>query len=392
MSPDADPGSIPENKFRLLVNARRKGGAIVPRGGQTKILPNPTGTGLSALSYDRHYGAWFEVSSARRLYLVATGGCLGVGSTATGLNVYALDSEHAPLLQNISCYLVQKYHDLACVAVYGDRLYLSQENRLRVITQVLAPYGTNSVSVGGTGVDQDIHAFTTYPYITWMQEFGGYLFIALGGNGAGTSKIVSYDGKAFYDELTTINDVFGMTVYGDKLIVSYAGSPNHIRVRPTGAPGVTWTTVVPGAGTVGMNKAGTSFRGNAYWIGRSGTTMADIWKFDGTTVSKARTLTGGIDLCEFNGHLFYLRATNSVVGYFDGTTWTDAAQTLSADRVGTSIAGYRGSLYVAQYKAGTVITNHLLQSPGINPFGTWVSVGDFTGTTVPIIPRQLLRW
>jgi hypothetical protein len=389
MHPDADPGSIPENRFRALINVRRKGGNIVPRGGQATIGD------LDDLAGNQNYGTWFDIGSARRVYMLATGGCLGVGNNQTGLSVYAIDTEQSPIVQNVTFFLVAKYHTFATLASFDGRLYLSEENRLRRITQVGVPFGSSREDVAATGTDQVVKAFTSFPYITRMIGFDGQLFIALGGLGAGNAKIVSYDGTAFYDELTTINDVLGMTVYGDQLIVSYGGTPNHIRVRPTGAAGVSWATIAPGAGNVGMHRTGVSFRGKAYWVGLATTTPGDIWQFDGTAVSKARTLAGAIDLCTFAGHLYYLRETGATLGHFDGTTWTDSVKALSADRTGAAVAGYRQHLYVAQYKPASHIVDNVLQLPGPadgGPFSTSSpeAVGDFAGTNLPVTPRQFL--
>lgn len=371
MIPDGDPGSLPPFRPRVIFNGRLQAGGIVPRGGLDAFNDDA----LHASNAEIRYLDDFQVGTKKSLMTVGVG-CPTFSATA-GFNLGSYDFEQSPDIQS-NVYYSSSSAGLT-LGLFGDDLYIGSDNILRKYAAVESPYGQNGLAMSGLAQDLPLVTFSGMTSITYMLEFDGYLFIALDG-GAGTSKVSMWDGRTENNDLTGINAPLGLGLYRESLILGYDGAPNHIRVRPVGAPGTAWATVAPGAGTVRL-KNGESYKDVFYMT----TGAEDVYKFDGTTLTRIPIGTTGIaagsitdGIAVLGGSLFiaYTTSTNLArVAKFNGSVWTPVEKSLTAQfGTATKIAGpmreYKGSLAVGGFT--DLIGGELFISPLTATTGTWV--------------------
>lgn len=371
MIPDGDPGSLPPFRPRVIFDGRLQAGAIVARGGQQGFNADPLQNATASVRYLDD----FQVATKKSLMMVAVG-CASFSATV-GFSLGSYDFEQDPEVQS------NVYYSSTGVglflATFGDDLYIGSDNTLRRYSAVESPFGQNGLAMSGLTQDLPLVTFAGMTQIKCMIEFDGYLFVGLDG-GAGASKVSMFDGRTESDDLTAINAPLGFGLYRESLILGYGGAPNHIRVRPVGAPGTAWATVAPGAGTVRL-KNGVSYKDVFYMT----TGAEDVYKYDGTTLTRIPILTTGIaaasvtdGIAVLNGYLYisYTTATNhAVVAKFDGATWTAVEKDLTTQfGVTTRIAGpmreYKGSLAVGGFTTG--VGGQLFVSPREDTDGVWV--------------------
>lgn len=333
----ADPGSVPPNRLRHGENIRFRDGAIHSRGGLAKV----NSTTLHSSTANVIDLQDFQVRT-RKLYTLFTG-CPGL-STTVGFSAGWYDADQSPAWQRGVYYNSATGNMVA--GVYDGQLYLGVDDKLRVLKLINAPYG-NSESLAFAGVEQGEHLgeFTGFT-ITALQEFDGMLFIGLDA-GAGASKIVTWDGLTFRDDVTAIDPPSAFCKWRDKLVGGH--STSGIRIRDVGASPGTWATVAGAVAAVHM----TSYKDVVY-ITEGGT---EIWSYDGTTLGVARTVAGAEirGITTYNDgsaiYLFYgyqSSGSEAVIGRFDGTTYVDAhyniTTTYSVARLPRTLLSYRGGL------------------------------------------------
>jgi hypothetical protein len=371
MYTEGAPSSNPRGRPRLILNGRFYGGDIIERPGLSLFYD------FAAASTEVDTLGDFQPAKSLKLWILGDG-CPGV-SSSVGFYLANLDQEQSPEFQRAVYYssAVTALH----IATYDNYLYVGTDADLRRLQIIRQPFGTEAISVSGTSQDTPIKTFTGFT-IRCLQAFDGKLFIGLD-NGAGASKIVTWDGLSFRDDITGINAPVCFGLYhapkaGDTLVVGFAAASNHIRYRVTGDSPGTWTTKAPGAGTIASVSMAT-FKDKLYIA--DGTT--GIWAFDAdantlTSVRNPGSATAVRALTTFNNLLYfgYETATSGIIGKYDGTTWTDVEKNLFTQASCTSIrtlADYRGRLWVGGIKG--LNGGHIYFSPLTVTTGTY---GDIT--------------
>lgn len=321
MIPDGDPGMLPENRPRLLVNTRLNAGAIVPRGGQTAAFDlNEATSGAPRGLFD------FQMGTKRRLMVIGDG-CPGL-SSIIGSNLGSTDIEQSPKFQPML--YADGATNLMLAATYGDDLMLMIDAALRRFQVVDGAYG--SVALGVSGSTQDETVYTLEAPYTRIKSGGEFptsgLFFMAADHGNGASAIKSWDGLTIRDELTAIDPAYGFGLWRELLIVGFDGASTN-RIKTRDASGA-WTTYGPPATGACTFKQGVSYLDNFYWT----TLGADLFKFDGTTITRLPIGTTGISaggithgIAVANGYLYVAWTTSGNVAKllrYDGTTWVPA--------------------------------------------------------------------
>lgn len=370
MLTEGDPSANEKNRPRLLENARFFGGEITDRSGLTKLLAAQIdAAGGASVTYLGDH----QITTPRKLWIV-TDGCPGI-SSAVGFSLTCIDTEQDPEFQRVVYYdtLTSSF----TIAGFDGNLHLGSDSVLRKLELLALPWGSSeNLAVSGSSQDVPLVTFTGYDIGT-MLEFDGKLFIGLD-NGAGASRIVTWDGVSWRIDLDSIDPVtcFGLyrvTDGGDCIVAGFGSGTNHIQYRPTGDSPGSWTTVAPGAGTLDARQM-ISYKDVLYLADVGG----DVWDFDGTTLASARTPAGSTtckSVATFGGNLIfgYATAAAAIIGSYDGSSWTDAEKDFDAQFSGAddirALAGYRGSLMVGGIKGAT--GGFIWASPGADITGTY---------------------
>lgn len=345
---EADPVGRPPNRPQLLVNTRLSKGGYVGRHGVTSQDDlsgevDPTTAFLSFVSD-------FQIPRPIKLWVVGDG-CPGISASA-GFFLGTYDQEQQPEFQRALYWntATQGVH----VSPYGGEVHIAVDASLRGLNLLPAVWGKENIEVSGVNQDRILHTFASP--IACLREFDGYLFCGLNA-GVGASSIHVWNGVSAIPDLTAINapQCFGTyrLANGDEtLVAGFAAAPNHVRSRVKGAPAGTWTTIVPGAGTVSARKM-VRFRDVLYICG-DGTT--EIWSLTNATLAVARTVAGATmrSIAKHNGVLYYtyeqlvVGISHVFVGSYDGATWTDAVIDLTLTkttlRQARTLESYRGIL------------------------------------------------
>jgi hypothetical protein len=373
MWPDGGADSPPENRPRMLINARLRSGRIGRRGGQIR-LSNPSigGTGASVVGLRN-----FEIARPYSLYYVQDG-CPSASSTV-GFSVGAFDYNQTPFAQPLVYYSAATNN--YAIAPFSDNLYGAKDDKIVEILLYRGTFDTPTLDSAGNSMERQVFELENqFTHVTAMQAFNGSLFImAIHSGGAGSCKVLEYDGVTVSDDLTSANVGTGFGLYRESLILGYGGSPNYLSLRDVEG---NWTTVSPAAGTVVMLGPHTSvsYKDIFYFAGNT----SDVWAYDGTTLAAIATGTTGLnasalvkDVCKHNGVLYVLweYSNHSAVGIasFDGTTWTPVAKDLKSqfstlDGVYT-IDSFNDSLIVSASTSGE--GGVILTSPAIDVVGTY---------------------
>lgn len=370
MLTEGSPSSNPPNRPRLVINGRLLGGEYVERAGLTKFNSSVFHNAAACI---RHIDD-FQIATPKKLWMRGNG-CPDV-STSVGAHLAHIDQEQNPEYQR------SVYYDTATnnpiLASFDGGLYVGVDADLRKLTLVVTKDGEENLAVGGSSQDRPVHTFTGF-VIRCMVAFDGKLFIGLD-NGAGASKIATFDGVSVRDDVTAINaptcfGLYRVTGGGDAIVVGFAAATNAIKYRPTGDSPGSWTNVAPGAGTL-SSVAMAPYKDTLYIADDSG----EIWTFDGTTLTSAHTpatATAVRGITTFNGFLYfgYETAAAARIGKYDGSTWTDVEKDLTVAFAGTtsirSLKAYRNSLYAAAVRS----SNGVIQfSPETATTGTWTQI------------------
>lgn len=325
------------------------GGEFAPRAGLSKVNPSA----LHSATACHQPFAYHATATPFKLWLLGHGlpGC----ATSGGFYVAHYDHEQSPIFSRAV------YYDILTSQVvlgkFAGSMYVGTDDLLRRLTIPRVPWGVEPIAISGRSSDAYIHKFTGFQ-IKGLREHGSVFLILLDG-GAGTSKIAMWNGITMYDGTQgTTADLTGLqiptcaTLWRDKAVVGFGAAAGHIRVREPGSttPG-TWTTYsLGGLAAVDM----VSHKGLVYIA--SGST--DIFTFDGSTVSLARTIAGATikSVDSYNGMLYagYQTASAARVARYNGSVWEDTHKdltlqtgppNLSNARTVEALRAFRGQLY-----------------------------------------------
>lgn len=365
-----NPGQLPVNRPRIIINGRLENGGIKARMGQKKLST----TAIHAADAKVRGLYDFQIGTKKSLILTSVG-CADLSATV-GFSVSIIDFEQSPVFQ------AAIYYSAGTVGVvpgvYGDDLYFGQDATLRKYQAVDPPYGAGALAQ--SGVSQDIPVLTLpagFTSIPALQEFDGLLFVAAA-QGVGTSRVISWDGRTSRDDVTGINVPTGFGLYRESLIMGYNGAPNRIDVRAKGASPGTWTNFAPGAGTAAFLR-GVSYRDVFYFT----TGGEDLFSFDGAVVTRIPIGTTGIaagsvtyGIAVFNSLLYvaYAGGGQGRLLSYNGAAWTPIHKNMTTQFAGVSalrdLVAYRGNLVVSGIQSGS---GQIFSSPGTGTTGTWVS-------------------
>ena len=373
MVPDDDPSAMPPNNLELLINCRLQGGSIAPRGGSKRRLD----LGALAGSGSQITGlADFQLGTPRKLWIVGDG-CPGL-SSSVGFYVGLFDTEQSPEFQP-GIYYSAATHGVV-IGLYSGDLYVSVDNTLRKVNVIEAPYGSPALAVSGSSQDLPLLIFAGFTNVTDILEFDAKLFLGVD-NGAGASKVAIWDGLTEFVDLAAINAPKAFGVYRESLVMGFAGAPNSISVRPTGAAGASWATFAPTGGTAAMRGPGCSATyKDVFWFASGG---ADLFKFDGATLTQVPIGTTGFaggsathSCCSFGGYLFvsYTAGGHAIVARFDGTTWVPTHKDLTTQDAtvnqARNLVEYRGDLWMG---VSSTARGKIFRSVAGATSGAWVN-------------------
>lgn len=352
---------------RMLVNVDLYDGEIRCRPGLTKLNSSV----LDASNACIRNLVSLNCPTPLKLWLIVAG-CPGIDPTL-GFSINSIDTEQSPEFQRAVYYSTASNQPV--LAKYGDQMYLGVDSSVRKLQLIAQPWGTENLSVSGTSQDTPLKTFSGY-VVTCMQEFDGKLFIGLdGGNGA--SKIVTYDGVSFRDDVTAIDPPTCFALYrvqngGDAIVVGTENA-NTLAIRPTGETAGMWSSI----GTVAATEM-LSFR-DVLYIATSG---ASLYQWNGSALSVARSPAGAVALrclAEFNNTLYfgYETASAAIIGkQTSGGTYTDVEKNLTTQFTGASslrsLAAYRGFLIASG--SITASGGRVWISPGTTTSGTWTQI------------------
>jgi hypothetical protein len=345
----ADAGSVPANRARHLENVRFRNGTYQSRGGLSQVnstaLHHSSAKIADLQDFQRR---------TRKAYIMFTG-CPGL-STTVGFSSAWYDQDQSPAWQR-GVYYNGAANDMVG-GKFDGRLYLGVDATLKVLQLINAPYGASEgLAIAGLEQAETLTTFTGF-VIRCFQEFDGKLFIGLDA-GAGASKIVTWDGLAFRDDLTGIDPPSAFTKWRNKLVVGFSTNPSGIRVRDEGDSPGTWAALVAGAlASVAM----TSYKDNVYITDGA----ADVWRYDGTTLASVRTIAGATirGLTTYNDgsaiYLFYGYQSSgnaAIIGRFDGSSYVDVhyniTTTYPGARLPRVLLDYSGAIMAVTSTAAT---------------------------------------
>lgn len=365
MVTNGDPARNSAWNPRMLVNADIVDGEIRERPGLVKRFASVLHTNASIRNI-----VHANMPTPFRLYIVAAG-CPGL-SPSVGFSLNALDTEQDPEFQRMTYY--SGTASQVVVGKYNRALYVGTDSDLRRWQAIRVPWGKENLSVSGSTQDTPLKTFSGFT-IKCLREFDGMLFIGLDG-GAGASKVVTYDGISFRDDVTGIDPPTCFADYrvqnGGDAIVMGTSTGNNIYIRPAGDSPGTWTSIGTAA-SVDM----ISYK-DVLYIATGG---ANVSSWNGTTLTAAARSPAGatavLSVEVFNGLLYfsYETASAAIIGKYDGSSWTDAEKNITTQFSGTTsvrtIASYCGFLVGGGTRSSS---GRLWVSPGTTTSGTWVEV------------------
>lgn len=393
MNTESDPGALQPNELQLGRDIRLVGGHIEGRPGLSLIadlgdLDNLAQNGV-------HWMDEFGVTNPyTRLWLIAEG-CFGFAA-GTGAQIIRLDTLSNPKVQVYANFSSETSYSTP-LASYGDRLMAGNGNLLQEIFQITPPYGVTVASIMPSPPQILIHDFTGY-IIRCMVEFDGQLMIGLENlSNPALSKIVSWDGSSFSDDLTGIDPPLAFGRWHDKLIVGFSSATAAIKYRDMGDSPGTWTNVA-------LAGFGCSTSQNAIVEDIDGTYIADgiskIFKFNGTVLSLVRTVGSCASLrtlCMHDNILHY--GWNSTVTFAShlGRRDVDSSSLEYVDdykNLTTDVAGFKNLVSMESYRSQIVCAGYGAQIIATAPNdvkGTAFSLSapGASGSAFPI--NQVLR-
>jgi hypothetical protein len=420
MNHNAYPHEIGPNQFLWLINARRDGNSVIPRGGQVKSLQAAYGSNNWMHPWQTHEGSPF------RLWFMTSGCPNSTAFGETGYTTGFFDDTTNPRTQGV-CY----YHSSVqattprevSIGVYGGLIHVGMDNEFRK-TQInfQVPYGSSPFTLGGSNFDELLKRFGTSEVVRRQYAFDGLYFLFLrqetggGNNPNDTVDVYVWDSiAALPDDLTTFATAgdFPMGVAAADDYLYMVCNNGRIYYRGRGLPPKTWTLLGATGTTILMQ----------HWI--SATTPGEdgqnglaghrgkMYYTDGfeapsnirsavppSTITLERTLPAG-GICRtlvaiprigiiYPWHDQASPQANLKVGFYDSVagTWTDTAKNLTAQDPAFTIESSptpRRIMAAAYYRNRIVFMPgdpHIYISPPITIgdtswlSGTWIRIND----------------
>lgn len=250
MVQDLDPGAVPKERPRLIVNGRFQGGGIVSRPPfrQFEILPPISWLDPDDLTADlEYYDATVRFLAEHSPTRQATQ--LWIGAYDTTSNIVGLIETPLQSGETLATYpsIAQA---APVVERYSGEVYVGDYGSLRRIYRVKGPRGESGVSIASLPTDDILYTFPGYQ-VGAMSEYNGRLFIYLyDPTFVAVSYVVSYDGNEIYPEITLSIPTDGAAAFHEfkgnllllyKLPSGFTGTATLHKRDKAGA----WTTVTP---------------------------------------------------------------------------------------------------------------------------------------------------
>ena len=347
---ECDPGAIPPQMFRDLVNARlidAPGSPVKSRGGQEKASTLLSGEIRGIFSPEYQFnddetlacpecgaGGLREISGSR-LYIVNQTPI----SLVSGL--FFFSKNQTPRIR-FEEYGAPGEHDNEARAFGDGFLYIGGTTGsvagnvyLRRMTLLAGDVPTILDDIAYTTT-----APTQIPFISAMAKYGGVVYLSMGDGAPADARTYTLTGGVLVLDDTpgdTMNNliVLGSDLYGNR------------------GQGLTWRRKTGGvwgnfAATEAMSSMIVVYSSKIYATNLAGT---KVYSLTGTTFVLEHTAAANTViscLATFNGFLFYLNTIDNLdgtfsqrIGRFDGATWNDAHKDLSA-QFGVNTPGLSG--------------------------------------------------
>lgn len=378
------PSVIGPHEFRELRNVRWEGDSVKPRGGMLLITPQ-----LDA-GADTHPWQTYD-GTPSRLYMLGIG-CPDIDASL-GFCVTYYDENQLPVGGRATWY--RDATDLGAIAVYGGQPHVAVGHELRRLFVPGQIFGEEALAQSGVNIDQPLARMLggSTDVIRQMVPFSGFLFLF-----TDNGKIYAWDGLSLQLDTSGISDAkSGIVLNDDLMFIVHADGSVTYRTRGdvpgtyTPVPGAIAGTInaghrdglPPAVGTItswGQN-GGAAFRDAVYHAEPSDAaaqTMARIWQIDTTGATVAHTITAGAGtrcktLVTYPGQgMFYgwgsvnwldpVPTTSPKIGFYDGTTWTDAFNDFSANAPAPPVGQLDAIDALVFYR------NRLAVLPGMYPY------------------------
>ena len=364
MNTEDDAGSQRLNQLTLGLNIRFRGKIIETRQGQTLKM---------ALGAPARWLGSLPVVPRTRLW-ASHSGCIGVG-IGTGCQINHIDPSETPSYQVFSSYIAETNRNNS-LATYGTKLYTMDKSVLRELLQITPNAGQLISAILPSPVNIPIKEFTGFTG-NCMLEFDGKLFIGLSNDAAPntTSKIVSWDGTQFIDELTGIRAPQAFGLWRNTIVAGFDATGGNIQWRASGTAPGTWTNVALGGFVCSSAGNAMQEEGKYLWIASG---VDKLFRWDGTSLTLQRTIAGcatdgnGCTVVTLhNGILYYGWNTPSAayasrIGRHDvdsaggGLEWVDTYQDITGQQANfyyvRALKSYRGQIYAGGVRDWIVAT------------------------------------
>lgn len=385
---ECDPGSNPIGTFRRAVNCRAFGPVLVSRFGWVEMGQVPSAAKVYlATNHNTQV-------PPRRIWTIENS-CYGVGA-GTGSLVRTYD-------KSMGLQLYGAFSDVAnisaAIGTYGGRHYIGAKHRLFRSTPYVDFNGKFISSLVNVATEP-LFEWSGYT-IKWLQEYNGLLFIGLANDAVpANSRIDTFDGTTFLNDLTGIDVPVNACLWRDYLAVGFPTASGELQYRDTAG---TWTSVLSaglGASTISGNSM-VDFNGTLYFASGG----QEIFSYNGAAVATARTVAaaaiapnGVLALANWMGRMWYLwnewtggkyrPRLGSYEPVYVGGPWTDSYKVLNSDvstlESGTSMIPLGDQLYIGAYH------NSLVRSTEKHPKGTWTSLQYTAGSNAPLVTLKVL--
>lgn len=418
---ECDPGAIPPDRFRDVINGRFVGLELASRGGQSKLTASPLGgciTGIFSAEYQDATPAggnnWSSAVFNNELYLGSQrGGTFGAPPYSWSVRKVTNFSANPKMFMHVQGTGVLHFYD----PLLNPTMQLYTGEVLEAARLTGGPNLSDYSSSGGSQND----------LISCMLGFSGNLFVGQKGLTAPLNGVYRLDGLVLVPDDVPPSEPGNSTV---QFLAALAGSlyaawaSNGVGANPPGfAPGHpiirkrtgadSWSTLAtfPNSTTVSHSIQDVAVYSGLIWLlvrrtDYTGSTATggsiQLWTFDGVTLALARTVVTEVAtpptvaaaaLWVFNGLLYYgwgpAGATALRLGTFDGSVYTDTHKNFTGianQNVMKShplLREFNGSLCAIDDSQG-----HLVLSPGVNTAGAWTAIAT-VNSAQPLVLDQL---
>lgn len=403
---ECDPGALPIDRFRDVINGRFVGNELVSRGGQSKRTASALAgciTGIFAAEYQDATPVggnnWSSAVFNNELYLGSfRGGTFGAPPYSWSVRKVTNFSANPKMFMHVQGGVLHFYDPLLNPTM--------QRYEGKVLEVARLTGGHNLSDYSSTGGSQS-------DLFSCMLGFGGSLFVGQRGRTAPLNGVYRLDGLVLVPDDVPPSEPGNASVQflaelAGSLYAAWGGdgvganppglAPGHPIIRKRTGAG-SWSTlatfpnsttvthsiqdVAVYSGLIRLLVARTDYTGST----RTGGSI-QLWTFDGVTLALARTVVTEVAtpptvaagaLRVFNGLLYYgwgpAGATALRLGTFDGVTYTDTHKDFTGIANQDVMKGhpllreFNGNLCAIDDSFG-----YLVLSPGVNTAGAWTAI------------------